>query len=116
MVPGRLPVVHQLLITRQSRSGNDTAALLGGRCASAEVGGGGDGRASLAALLHVPAHELLGVLLEDLIDFVEQLVELGLDLLALLARRAGLFDDLIGLRRGLALLLFSLSHSGLVAP
>ena len=36
----------------------------------------------LAALLHVVAHELLGVVLEDLVDLVEQVVELGLQLLA----------------------------------
>jgi hypothetical protein len=32
-------------------------------------------RTSLAALLDVPADELLGVLLEDLIDLVEQLID-----------------------------------------
>ena len=39
----------------------------------------------LPALLHVVAHELLGVVLEHLVDLVEQVVELGLDLLAALA-------------------------------
>ena len=41
----------------------------------------------LPTLLHVVAHELLGVVLQDLVDLVEQVVELGLDLLAA-ARRS----------------------------
>src|SRR5437773_7009897 len=38
----------------------------------------------LAAPLHVALDELLGVLLEDVVDLVEQLVDVFLDLLALL--------------------------------
>src|SRR6266403_150154 len=38
----------------------------------------------LASPLHVALHELLGVLFEDVIDLVEQLVDVFLDLLALL--------------------------------
>ena len=37
-----------------------------------------------AASLHVALHELLGVLLEDVVDLVEELVDVFLDLLALL--------------------------------
>ena len=48
-------------------------------------------RVLLPALLHVVAHELLGVVLEDLVDLVEEVVELRLDLLAPLGgRRRGL--------------------------
>src|SRR5437773_10606575 len=38
----------------------------------------------LAAALDVALHELLGVLLEDIVDLVEEVVEVLLDLLALL--------------------------------
>jgi hypothetical protein len=64
----------------------------------------------LAALLHVALHEVLGVGLEHVVDLVEQLVELGLDLLAALALGRGFFDGLFPLRRGCLLLLFSLCH------
>src|SRR5579863_8756334 len=50
----------------------------------------------LPALLDVIADELFGVLLEDLVDLVEQVVELGLQLLALWGRGGGL--GLFGLR------------------
>ncbi len=53
--------------------------------------------ASLSALLHVALHELLRVGLEDLVDLVEEIVELGLELLALLGR-GRLGDDLGRLR------------------
>src|ERR1700722_457747 len=54
--------------------------------------GGQRGRPTrlLPALLHVVADELLGVLLENFVDLVEQVVELGLQLLALRRRRSGL--------------------------
>src|SRR4029079_17708664 len=42
------------------------------------------GIGSLAPALHVALHELLGVLLEDVVDLVEELVDVFLDLLALL--------------------------------
>jgi hypothetical protein len=41
----------------------------------------------LTALLHVGLHEVLGVGLEHVVDLVEEVVELGLDLLALSERR-----------------------------
>src|SRR3989337_2740634 len=41
-------------------------------------------RRLLAAPLHVALHELLGVLVEDLVDLVQEVVEVLLDLLALL--------------------------------
>src|SRR3954469_18140965 len=53
---------------------------------------------SLAALLHVRLHELLGIDLERLVDLVEEVVELCLDLLAGLGLRRRLFHDLVLLR------------------
>src|SRR5439155_4767933 len=44
---------------------------------------GPPGGRSLPALLHVGLHELLGVLLQDLVDLVQDLVHLLLQLLAL---------------------------------
>src|SRR3990170_7422588 len=41
-------------------------------------------RRLLAAPLHVALHELLGVLLEDIVDLIQEVVEVLLDLLALL--------------------------------
>src|SRR5579863_1796133 len=77
--------------------------------------GGKRGRPTrlLPALLHVVADELLGVLLEDLVDLVEQVIELGLQLLALRGRRGGL--GLLGRlflarRRRRAALLLLLCH------
>src|SRR3546814_2846529 len=61
----------------------------------------------LAALLDVRLHEVLGVRLEHLVDLVEQVVELALDLLAGLGLRGRVLDDLVGLRRGLLLLLLT---------
>src|SRR5439155_17547912 len=69
--------------------------------------------ALLAALLDVGPHEVLGVVLEHLVDLVQQIVQLRLQLLALLRRgRGGLLDDLLfpGGRR--LLLLLSLCHGG----
>src|SRR5215469_18631360 len=67
----------------------------------------------LAALLDIGAHEFLGVLVEHLVDLVEQLVEFGLQLVALLCRRG---CSLLGLgvrpAGGLSLDLFSFSHVG----
>src|SRR5690349_16583658 len=48
----------------------------------------------LPALLDVRLHEVLGVGLEDLVDLVEEVVELGLELLARLGRGGGI-DDLV---------------------
>ena len=54
----------------------------------------------LATLLDVVAHELLGVVLEHLVDLVEQVVELRLQLLAPLPTSAGdLLDHLVGRAR-----------------
>src|SRR6266550_2703548 len=56
----------------------------------------------LAASLHVALDELLGVLLEDVIDLVEELVDVFLDLLALLGQlraRGGPVSTFRGLRR-----------------
>src|ERR1039458_9913485 len=47
--------------------------------------------ASLTTLLHVVADEFLGVVLEDLVDLVEEVVDLGLETLAPLGRRRCLF-------------------------
>src|SRR5436190_13880861 len=65
---------------------------------------------SLSALLDVRLHELLGVALEHLVDFVQQIVELGLDLLAALRCCRRLFDNLVVLLRCRLLLLLSLCH------
>src|SRR3979411_358817 len=65
---------------------------------------------SLTSFLDVALYEFLGVRLEHLVDFVEQIVEFGLDLLAGLRCRRGLFDDLILLLRRRLLLLLSLCH------
>src|SRR5581483_189253 len=65
---------------------------------------------SLTALLDVRLHELLGVDLEDLVDLVEQVIELGLDLLARLGLGRRVLDDLFLLRGSGLLLLFSLCH------
>src|SRR2546426_12709317 len=65
----------------------------------------------LAASLHVALDELLGVLLEDVIDLVEELVDVFLDLLALLGQlraRSCSVAAFSGLRRpGFFLLLLS---------
>src|SRR4051812_44756434 len=71
---------------------------------------------SLPALLHVRFHELLGIDFEHLVDFVQQIVEFGLDLLARLTRRRSLFDDLILLLRCWFLLLLSLCHGSTHTP
>src|ERR687895_1168181 len=67
----------------------------------------GADRRSLAALLDVGLDELLGVLLQDLIDLIEDVVHLLLQLLALGGRGGlpGLFPT-VGLPLDLLLLLF----------
>src|SRR5262244_2011358 len=45
-----------------------------------------DGHRLLATSLHVALHELLGVLLENVVDLIEELVDVFLDLLALLGQ------------------------------
>ena len=67
--------------------------------------------ASLAALLHVRAHEVFGVGLEHAVDLVEQVVELLLERLGLLGRRG---FDLVGLgARSLGAAFFFCSRSGM---
>src|SRR6516162_7247761 len=68
---------------------------------------------SLAALLHVRAHKLLGVLVQDLVDLVEQVIELRLDLVGALGPcRRRFLDRLIlpGRRRPALLLTFCHCH------
>src|SRR5690242_16955276 len=63
---------------------------------------------SLTPFLHVALHKVLGVFLENFVDFVQKVVELVLELLAALSRRGDLgllFDPLFGGRSLLALLL-----------
>src|SRR5690606_5864955 len=69
----------------------------------------------LPSLLHVRLHEVLGVGLEDLVDLVQQVVELGLDLLALLGLARDLLDDLVALGRRLLLLVLTFGHGGFLA-
>src|SRR4051812_37760881 len=71
------------------------------------------GGASLSTLLDVAPHELLSVGLEDVVDLVEEVVELSLDLLALLGGRRGVLD-LLGVLLGRCRLadLLSFSHRG----
>src|SRR6185503_18258708 len=78
------------------------------------------GRRLLAAALHVTLHELLGVLLEDVVDLVQQVVQVLLDLLALLGELgtpgSAVVPALVGLGRP-RLLLLLLSHgSHLLVP
>src|SRR5207247_78338 len=70
----------------------------------------------LTAFLDVRFYEILRVFLEDFVDLVQQVVQFGLDLLALLRLRWGLFDDLLLARRCCSLLLFSLSHGRASLP
>jgi len=58
--------------------------------------------------LDVATHELLGVLLEHLVDLVQEVVELGLELLTLLVGGGNLFDRLL-VAAGRSLLLDLLS-------
>src|SRR5688572_12936220 len=53
---------------------------------------------SLAPFLYVRAHEVLGVGIQDLVDLVQEVVDLGLDLLALLARGRRFLHLLLGPR------------------
>src|SRR5262249_24437257 len=74
-------------------------------------------RRLLAAPLDVALHELLGVLLEDVVDLVEDLVELLLDLLALLLE-LGVRLGVLALRRTLRplyLLLLLVGHGYLLS-
>src|SRR3954470_12693866 len=65
----------------------------------------------LSALLHVVTDEVLGVFLEHFVDFVQQFVQFGFDLFALLGRcGGGLFDFFLLALGWLALLLLSLWH------
>src|SRR5262245_40187331 len=68
--------------------------------------------ALFASALHVALHELLGVLLEDVVDLVEQIVEVFLELLALLGELTASRPGLVALRRLLRprLLLLLLCH------
>jgi hypothetical protein len=62
-------------------------------------------------LLDVAADELLRIFLEDLVDLVQEVVELGLELLPLLGGRGDLFDIvLVGAGGGRLLYLFSFCH------
>src|SRR5262245_66221117 len=76
------------------------------------------GTALLASALHVTLHELLGVLLEDVVDFVQELVDVFLDLLALLGKlgttRSPIATVLGGLGRS-CFLLFLFRHDALRA-
>src|SRR5690606_11956814 len=74
----------------------------------------GDGRTSLlAALLDVALDELLGVLLEHLVDLVEQVVELGLQLLTALGGRGDLHLGLGVLLGSGTLLALLFGHRGI---
>src|ERR1039458_4973492 len=65
----------------------------------------------LPALLYVVADELLRVVLEDLVDLVEQVVEVGLQLLAARGRWGWLLLDLgLGPRGSVAPLLLTFWH------
>jgi len=63
----------------------------------------------LSTLLDVAPNEFLCVRLEDTVDFVQEIIQLGLDLLALLGRRRSFLDlgVLLGWRRLADLLSFS---------
>src|SRR5690625_1710810 len=70
------------------------------------------GRGLLATLLDIGLHEVFRVGLQDVIYLVQQVVEFGLDLLALLRGSGRLFYDVLLLtRRGGLLLQLSLRHS-----
>ena len=64
----------------------------GVRATSSGVGQAVSSMCLLAALLDVVAHELLRVLLEDLVDLVEEVVELGLEPLSRLGGLWRLFE------------------------
>src|SRR5688500_19073079 len=67
----------------------------------------------LTTLLHVRANEVLGILFQDLVDFVQKIVELGLQLVALAGRLDGVvLDDLLRPLWCCLLLLLSLCHYG----
>src|SRR5437016_9481694 len=69
----------------------------------------------LAASLDVALHELLGVLLEDVVDLVEELVDVLLDLLALLGDLGARLSAVTALRglRGPGLFSLLLCHLAL---
>src|ERR1700690_3886980 len=62
---------------------------------SSPVGKSGRPTQLLPALLDVVADELLGVLLQDLVDLVQEVVQLGLQLLSLGPGGRGLLDHLL---------------------
>src|SRR5205085_5937478 len=65
----------------------------------------------LSTLLDVVTNEIFRVLFEHFVNFVQQFIELGLDLFALLGRRGrGLFDFFLLALSWLAFLLLSLWH------
>src|SRR5690242_15809633 len=68
-------------------------------------------RALLSAFLYVASDELLSVVLEHRVDFVQQIVDVFLQLLAALARRGELFfDDFFALLGRRFLFALSLRH------
>ena len=75
-----------------------------GPAESVSTVGRADAERLLAALLHVGAHEVLGVLLEHVVDLVEDGVDVLAELLApFLTRGAGAVDLLVGVAAALAL-------------
>ena len=76
---------------------------------------GGTRLSSLAALLDVVADELLRVVLEDLVDLVEQVVDLGLQPVASLGGRRRLLLDR-GASRGCVVDRFFSSRSAITVP
>src|SRR5919108_199426 len=71
----------------------------------------------LADFLHIAAHEVLRVALEHLVDFVQQVVQLFLQLLALVGgRRGGLLDRLVGSGGRRLLLQLTLCHVSRLPP
>src|SRR5438034_5399388 len=68
-------------------------------------------RTLLSALLHVAANELLGVVLQHRVDFVQEIVDIFLQFLAALGRRRDLFvNDFLTLLGSRLLFAFSFSH------
>src|SRR5215831_623565 len=75
-----------------------------------------DGHRLLATSLHVALHELFGVLLENVVDLIEELVDVFLDLLALLgdlAARCRAVTTAFGWLGGPCFLSLLLSHLAL---
>ena len=65
----------------------------------------------LAALLDVAADELLGVFLQDIVDLIEEVVDVGLQLVAALRRRCDWFNRFGFATRRLTPLLLTLGHA-----